>query len=139
MTTRHGSTGHQSAAPGAVAARIRVIGLLAAFVGGALVAIQSRINGALGTRLHNGLAAALISFGSGLLVLVIVALVHRRTRSQLSAVRRAVRDHRLLRWQLLGSISGGSGLPGVILYFPVWLLSARTVATTRAAAGHRSE
>ena len=33
------------------------------------------------------------------------------------------------------SISSGSGLPGTILYLPVWDLSARTVATTTAASG----
>lgn len=106
MTTRQGRKGHRSATPGAVPARIRAVGLLAAFVGGGLVAIQSRINGALGTRLHNGLVAALISFGSGLVVLVIVLLAHRGTRSQLTAVRAAVRGRRLVWWQLLGGLSG---------------------------------
>ena len=77
-----------------------------AFVTGLLIAVQSRINGALGTRLHNGIAAALISFLTGLLVLIIILLCHRKTRARLTAVRRAVADRRLVWWQLLGGVSG---------------------------------
>jgi bacterial/archaeal transporter family-2 protein len=42
----------------------KILGLSAAFIIGVL--LQSRLNGELGSRLGDGLTAALISFGSGL-------------------------------------------------------------------------
>ncbi|QDP97887.1 DMT family transporter [Microlunatus elymi] len=86
--------------------QLRAVGLVVAFITGAFIAIQSRINGALGTELHNGIAAALISFLTGLLVLIIILACNRRTRGRLSAVRAAVADRRLVWWQLMGGVSG---------------------------------
>lgn len=84
----------------------RIFGLLLALASGLLIAIQSRINGALGTRLHNGIAAALISFCTGLIVLAVILLASRQVRVGLRAVRAAVGDRRLVWWQLLGGVSG---------------------------------
>lgn len=85
---------------------MRVLGLSLAFVTGMLVAVQSRINGALGTRLQNGLVAALISFGTGLILLALLLLANRKIRARLREVRTAVADRRLVWWQLLGGVSG---------------------------------
>lgn len=90
----------------AVSTRRRVVGLVLAFLTGALVAIQSRINGALGTELHNGIIAALISFTTGLILLGIGLLCSSAARSRLAQVRTALREQRLVWWQLLGGIAG---------------------------------
>lgn len=80
--------------------------MLLAFVAGGLVALQSRINGGLGTKLGNGVVAAVISFGSGLIILIIVLACSRSTRRGIAHVRLGIRDRRLVWWQLLGGLSG---------------------------------
>lgn len=90
----------------AVPTRRRIIGLVLAFLAGALVAIQSRINGALGTRLHDGIVAALISFTTGLVLLAVAMLLSPVARQRLAQVRVALRERRLVWWQLLGGVSG---------------------------------
>lgn len=81
-------------------------GLLAAFAVGAFIVGQARVNGELGRRLGDGLVAALISFASGLvLLLVLVAVLPAGRRG----VRRAVvagRTGRLAPWQYLGGLGG---------------------------------
>ena len=75
-----------------------------AFVGGAVFGLQTRVNGELAERAGSALWAALVSFGSGLLVLaVVIALVPRLRR----AARVAVTD-RLPWWTYLGGLSGGT-------------------------------
>lgn len=86
--------------------RYRGLGLLLAFVTGGGVAVQSRINGELGTRLQNGAFAALISFGGGLILLTLALLVRPRLRRRLRDVVAAVRTQQLRGWQLLGGCSG---------------------------------
>ena len=43
-----------------------------AALSGVMIALQARANGELSERLDNGLQAALVSFGSGLIIIVIV-------------------------------------------------------------------
>ncbi len=71
--------------------RYQVIGLSAAVGIGMLVAIQSRLNGELGFVLGDGVAAALISFGSGLLILLIGTALVPPIRRSLANVWRAIR------------------------------------------------
>lgn len=73
---------------------------------GAGVAVQGRINGALGARLQDGIAAATVSFGTGLLVLAVVFLVSARLRRGVRLVWRAVGAGELRWWQLLGGLCG---------------------------------
>lgn len=87
-------------------AGLRAFGLTLAFVTGMLVATQSRINGELGSRLGNGVVAALISFGTGLILLGLVMLVNRKLRARMRDVWAALRAHRLAPWQLMGGFSG---------------------------------
>lgn len=84
----------------------RRIGLVLGGSIGAAVAVQARINGALGERLGDGVAAAVISFGTGLLVLAAVFAMSGRLRAGLGEVRRALRTGRLRWWQLLGGLCG---------------------------------
>ncbi len=91
--------------------RYQVIGLSAAFGIGMLVAIQSRLNGELGFVLGDGVAAALISFGSGLLILLIGTVVVPPIRRSLGNVWRAIRTpmrgYGGLRWTASGSVRPG--------------------------------
>ena len=86
-----------------------LIGLGAAFGIGTLVPIQSRINGELGNVLGDGVPAALISFGTGLLILLIVTALIPAVRRSLGAVWQAIRGpmHGGLRWwQCVGGLGG---------------------------------
>lgn len=76
-----------------------------------LVAIQSRINGELGHKLGDGVPAALISFGTGLIVLLVGCAVIPPIRRSVGRVWRTIRtpsaDGGLLRWwQCIGGIAG---------------------------------
>ncbi|MEV6136347.1 DMT family transporter [Nocardia sp. NPDC051990] len=82
------------------------VGLAFGFCIGGGVAVQGRINGALGVRLQDGIAAACISFGLGLVVLLIAFAVSRRLRDGLVRVRRAVASAELRPVQLLGGLCG---------------------------------
>ncbi|WP_454194478.1 DMT family transporter [Nocardia sp. Marseille-Q1738] len=82
------------------------LGLVFGFGIGAGVAVQGRINGALGARLHDGIAAATISFGTGLLLLAVVFAVSGQLRDGVRQVRRALTDGALRPWQLLGGLCG---------------------------------
>ncbi|MDX8032432.1 DMT family transporter [Lentzea sp. BCCO 10_0856] len=80
-------------------------GLLAA-VGGVAIAVQARVNGTLAQSLHNGLLAALISFGGGWLVLMVVVLSRQSGRDGLARLRDALRQRRIRWWECVGGISG---------------------------------
>lgn len=108
---------------------------------GALVAVQSRINGELGRRLEDGFTAAAISFGSGLLILLVVLCFWRPGRTGLARVVRAlrtdVRGERELRpWMLLGGLGGAllvaaQGLTAAVLgvaLFTVAVVAGQTVS-----------
>ncbi|MFG3523957.1 DMT family transporter [Nocardia nova] len=84
----------------------RWIGVLLGLCCGAGVAVQARINGDLGDRLNDGIAAAVISFGSGLLLLLLVSGFSGRMRTGLAAIRRSVHAGRLRWWHLLGGLCG---------------------------------
>ncbi len=73
---------------------------------GALIAVQSRANGELSTLLGDPREAALVSFGSGLIVLTVFALFSSRLRRGLAAILAAARDGRLPRWQLFAGMMG---------------------------------
>ncbi|MCR4511988.1 DMT family transporter [Aeromicrobium sp. 50.2.37] len=77
---------------------------------GALVTLQSRVNGSLAGQLGDGLRAgalaAVVSFGSGFLVLTLVVLSHPRRRAGLLRVRDALRLRRLRPVELLGGLGG---------------------------------
>ncbi len=81
----------------------RAAGVALALCAGLGVAVQARINGALAQRLGDGLAAATISFGTGLVLLLIGAFW---MRPGLTKVRLALRDGSLRPWQCLGGACG---------------------------------
>ena len=74
---------------------------------GVVVAAQSRINGQLSSDLSNGLAAALISFATGWLILFILLALFKKERVGLFLIFKAVREKRLTLWEAGGGLLGG--------------------------------
>lgn len=90
-----------------IPSRHRLLGVLGAGIAGLVLAVQSRINGALGARLGDGLETALISFGMGLVVLVPWAALTPSARRGLRRVVDELRSRGALRWwQCLGGVCG---------------------------------
>jgi len=82
------------------------LGLAASFVTGGFIVGQARVNAELGAELGDGVLAAVISFGLGLvLLLVLVALIPAGRRG-LRRVGAARRRGSLRSWQLLGGLGG---------------------------------
>ncbi|MFD9442281.1 DMT family transporter [Streptomyces sp. NPDC060001] len=77
---------------------------------GGLLATQSQINGRLATHLGSGLragiAAAVISLTTGLLILLPVSAVVPGYRRRLIALTRAIRERRLRPWEISGPLLG---------------------------------
>jgi transporter family-2 protein len=97
---------------------------------GVLTATQARINGSLGLALGDGLVAALVSFGSGLVVLVVLAVVLPDGRAGLARLWRGVR--RGVGGGARRRTAQGTGDAGRSI--PIWMLlggmaGALTVAT----------
>ncbi|MFT3971323.1 MAG: DMT family transporter [Micropruina sp.] len=87
--------------------RIRTAPALAASASiGALAAVQARINGQLGLRLDDGLTAASISFGSGLVIVAILSLSIPAGRRGLRSLLDGVRARRIPWWMLLPGVAG---------------------------------
>ena len=80
--------------------------ILLAFVGGALSAVQSRVNGQLALEVGSGLEAAFFNFASGLLVVLVIALARPPIRRGLRRVGAAIRSRELAWWQVLGGFMG---------------------------------
>lgn len=73
---------------------------------GAMNAVQSRVNGALGSALDDGFVAAAISFGSGLVILAVAMMFSRVGRTGVRKLRDAVQERTLPWWTLFGGVSG---------------------------------
>lgn len=70
------------------------------------IAVQSRINGQLGAELEDGYIAALISFGSGLVILFIGMLLMKKGRVGIGKVRDAIASGQIPWWYTIGGVSG---------------------------------
>jgi transporter family-2 protein len=81
---------------------------LLAAISGAMISVQARINGELSHRLNNGLEAALISFGSGFLVISLVTLFNPKIKAGLRKLRESVARKEIAKWKLLAGSLGGS-------------------------------
>ena len=82
-----------------------VAGLASTSVG-ALTALQSRINGEFARVTGSGLEAAVVSFGSGWILLTVLLLAWRPMRAGLSGVADAIRSGALRPWQIMGGFLG---------------------------------
>ncbi len=79
-----------------------------AAISGVMIALQARANGELSHRLGNGVEAALVSFGSGLIIISIVALFSSKIKSGAQNLRGAVARKELPQWTLFAGALGGS-------------------------------
>ena len=80
---------------------------LLALVVGSLTSVQSRLNGQLSKDIHNGIAAALISFLTGWIFVTLVCLLWKPDRTGLANIWKALRTRRLKPWEVIGGMGGG--------------------------------
>lgn len=90
----------------ALAPRAPAWALPTAVVGGLLGAVQARINGELAVQIHDGFTAAVISFGSGLVILLVILAVNRRMRQRTVAFVRDLRTGAFPWPMALGGLGG---------------------------------
>ncbi|NUT71682.1 DMT family transporter [Pseudarthrobacter sp. C4D7] len=111
-------------------------GLPLAVGAGLAIPVQGRINGALGARLGDGIAAAAVSFSTGLLVMIVISLVLPRGRAGLAAILPAVRSRAFPRIYVVAGAIGALfvfaqsftvGILGVAL-FTVATVTGQTVS-----------
>ena len=81
---------------------------LLAALSGAMIALQARANGELSHRLDNGLQAALVSFSSGLLIILLITPFSPHIKEGIKNLRDAVADKEIARWKLFAGALGGS-------------------------------
>jgi transporter family-2 protein len=79
-----------------------------AAISGLMIALQARANGELSHRLDNGLQAALVSFGSGLIIIAIVAIFNPSIKQGVRTLSKAVKERNLPSWTLFAGMLGGS-------------------------------
>ena len=71
-----------------------------------LTAIQARVNGQLGIRLHDGFVAAVVSFGSGLVILIVLSLALPVGRRGFGTLVEGVRARTIPWWMLIAGVAG---------------------------------
>jgi len=79
-----------------------------AALSGLLIALQARANGELSHRLGNGLQAALVSFTSGLIIIVVIAIFNPSIKEGVRTLRRAVIAKAIPPWTLFAGMLGAS-------------------------------
>lgn len=112
------------------------LGVAGAVAVGILTATQSRINSELARSLGDGYLSAIISFGSGLLILSVALAVVKPGRTGLALTLASVRAGTTPWWYLAGGAGGGlfvlsQGLSGAILgvaLFTVAVVCGQTVS-----------
>jgi len=83
------------------------LNLLAA-LSGLLIALQARANGELSHRMGNSIEAALVSFGSGLLIISLISLFTPAIRNGMKNLKGAVNRKEIPVWTLFAGMLGGS-------------------------------
>ena len=81
---------------------------LLAALSGVMIALQARANGELSHRLDNGLQAALVSFSSGLLIILLITPFSPHIKEGIKNLRTAVANKEIARWKLFAGALGGS-------------------------------
>lgn len=81
--------------------------LIAACVSGMLTAVQSRLNGGLALELGDGYLTAVVSVGTGIVLLAIALLLSSRGRRGFGLLAAELRSGRFPRWALFGGLAGG--------------------------------
>lgn len=113
-----------------------MLGVALAVAGGVGSALQARINGQLGARMHDGIAAAVISFGIGLLLVGALTAMLPSGRRGIRTLSDALRAGTLAPWQCLGGLCGAayvasqgiSAAPLGVALFTVAAVAGQTVS-----------
>ena len=79
-----------------------------AAISGVMIALQARANGELSHLIGNGVQAALVSFGSGLLIIAVVAIFSPSIKAGARNLKGAVDRKELPKWTLFAGALGGS-------------------------------
>ena len=79
-----------------------------AALSGILIAMQARANGELSHRMGNPIEAALVSFGSGLLIISLISIFTPAIRNGLKNIKSAVKRKEIPIWTLFAGMLGGS-------------------------------
>jgi len=79
-----------------------------AAVSGVMIALQARANGELSQRIGNPIEAALVSFGSGLVVISLISLFNPAIKTGIRNLRGAVKRKEIPTWTLFAGMLGGS-------------------------------
>ena len=90
----------------------KMVSILLACAGGAAIAVQARITGALRVQVGDGALAAAITFGTGLLLMLIVTLSTRANRKSLGELFTGVVQGRIPIFLLLSGLSGAYAVYG---------------------------
>jgi transporter family-2 protein len=102
-----------------------IAAVIASVAAGLGLALQSRINGELGLALGNGSLAAVVSFGSGLVLLLAALIFWRPGRVGFGHLFRSLGDKTLPWWSIFGGVAGAlfvlsqglfAGVIGVALF-----------------------
>ncbi|MFJ5292794.1 DMT family transporter [Streptomyces sp. NPDC088348] len=110
LNTAGPEPGTVSAAPPARTARrtTTAVLVLATVLAGLLSPLQSTVNGALGKNINDGNAAAVISFGSGLILMAVIVFARPATRRQALNVPRLLRDGTIPWWNCVAGLCGAA-------------------------------
>ncbi|MDR6985703.1 transporter family-2 protein [Paenarthrobacter nitroguajacolicus] len=82
------------------------VGLPVAVATGLVIPLQGRINGALGATLDDGIAAAVVSFTTGLLLITVISLATPKGRAGLQRIIPAVRNRSFPRFYVMAGAIG---------------------------------
>ncbi|WP_291279241.1 DMT family transporter [Galactobacter sp.] len=82
------------------------LGLLLAAVAGLAIPVQSRVNSELGASLDDGLAAALVSFSTGLVLIGLIAVIFPVGRRSMKQIPQALRSRAFPVWYMLAGAIG---------------------------------
>ena len=117
--------------------RLNVWHLLIGFVVACFNATQSRVNGELGHVVGNGVLAALCSFSSGWVILLVIAIISRKVRDAFLSIPSMVRSGQLKWWQCIGGMAGatyvigqGAVVPAVgVAVFTISVVAGQTTSS----------
>ncbi|MEO8328960.1 MAG: DMT family transporter, partial [Candidatus Nanopelagicales bacterium] len=106
-----------------------------AFLAGAVVAVQGRINGELGAVTDDGILAAVVNFSVGLVALVILVSVRPAGRKALMNVPAQLRARTIPGWTLLGGFAGATFVAAQSITVSALGVALFTVATVAGQTG----